>query len=178
MEELNKILKTDSYNGCTCIYYPKINAFAETFGSISINISEWEKLQQNFRKYTSKTIKRTIYTYHDMELIIDNNKSCKNYEMCTQQYCQVCDNYKGLISIIHTKNINPEKFPIISNYDKTVDQEIKLYIYEGITISFVKEIDTTEKDNNISYYFHISFVIDKTNRNLSKKIESIICLFN
>lgn len=192
MDDLKKLLLTSNYVDKTCIYYPKILSHNDLFGDISIDHSEWEKLQKNFVKYHKNHIFQTVYTYHDLELVIklmpqqskfdksDYRKLTRSYYLCTQSYCKICENKRSMINIIQRMIINQERFPIISGYDKIVDQEILSYECDGVTISFIKENDITTNSsmkNDEYYYCYISFMINKTNNEI-KRIEKIISLFD
>jgi len=138
------------------IYFGKFDIYDDgvTIGSYYINKEKFIKIQNMIKNLVDKnySLKYTEYTFKDMKLIVDNNKSC-----IVEKQIKSFNNNNICIHIIDKHLIDIKKFPIINEYYNFSKIEVYNYLVSKyLKVLFVKEdtnyyikIELYNKNNKI-----------------------------
>lgn len=152
-ESIDNFIKDipESSDNNVTMYFGNFNSFG---GDINIDFNIFQKLIQkiqNTLKIKCNKCSKKTYQYRNMFLNIINNKE-KIYTLEEEVYNSIKD--KLCIVSKKIKIIQKENFPIISNYSDISDQQIKIFNYNDVNLSFVEIIKNNEK----KYYYKIDFI--------------------
>jgi hypothetical protein len=151
---IEQIFQKQELDGCTVEYYPHIFLNYTTGGTFkNENISE---LKINNAYITDDNV--TEYIHREKKMIIHNNGD-REYFNIKQKYNDISKD-AGLFIVSKIECIDPNKFPILSQYYDISNKIIKSYDYRYINISLIKENILIDKNQHSEItYIKISFVI-------------------
>lgn len=164
--ELQRILKTKKYIGCTIEYYPCIISKTKNIGKLC----KYEKILLNGLE---KEIKNITEYFHKDRVMVITDDGTKEF-LCVTEKEHIIMN--GLIIVSNIDNIEPNKFPTLYKYDRVIHKNIVQYYDKYITIQEITENPNTD---NTNMYTKIMFEVctnEKYNDKILKHIKNVLQL--
>jgi len=141
MDELTNLINDEKYDNLLFHYYPVTDPYYELAGSVNVDDKKFIKIEKQINKLkpSKSSSEVTVYTYRNLELIVDGNDT--RYYVCKKQvYADIIKS--GLIAVIDSQEKTLEQFPVLNKYHKVNKQQITKYTIDDLVdVQFIKEKD-------------------------------------
>lgn len=166
---INEYISDPTLEKCIVDFYPHIQLNFKTGGFLINETCDELKIpnigitEENVTEYIHRDKKLIIYESGNKEYLSINQKSNKINN--------------GLFIVSKIDNIDPNRFPILKNYDNICKKNIITYDNKYFTTSLIHEsYSENNKDKNIKY-IQISFIItndERFNIHLIKHFKEVV----
>lgn len=167
LDIIGNILDQPIYCDGTIEYYPKIQKMYKNVGRIAMDENVFKSINGILgKKYLGVTSYKTYeYTHRDKKLILYETDS--EYIKYHQLGHTIGD---GLIVIYRKERIDPNKFPIINEYNDVVEKDNMTYHLKNITIESIQE-------NTNVFYIKVVFDCNSMNKKqIMRELKGLISL--
>ena len=152
---IESALSNPDFAGCTLEYYPTITKLYENGGKITVPKNVFMNIYNVLSKqFVNMSHHQTVeYTHRNMKLILSENG--KEYLQCAQVGYFIGT---GLVIVNKENRIDPNKFPIIGEYNDVSKRDYSVFHLKNVKIQTICE-------NNSQYPIKIITECNPDNKN-------------